>query len=106
MDPQTTSKVRDYVKEVTAEGKDWSAVADAICFSLDKGTIVGPRSIIYDARGDKVVGIKGMEVRDGVLQFKEKKKPIKAIVEEDNTPNPLIEQLRNRSQPSRRRVIV
>lgn len=105
MDPQTTSKVRDYVKETTAEGKDWSAVADAICFSLDKGTIVGPRSIIYDAKGDKVVGIKGMEVRNGVLQFKEKKKPIKAIVEEDDTPNPLIEQLR-KSQPSRRRLAI
>lgn len=105
MDPQTTDKVRTYVREVTGEGKDWVAVADGICFALEKGIITNVRCITYDAKGEKVTGIKGMEVCDGVLQFKEKKKPIKAIVEEDNTPNPLIETLRN-SQTIRRRPVI
>lgn len=96
MDNQTRTKVREYVKDITFDGGDWNAVADAICFALEKGTIITTRSITYDAKGE-VVGIKGMEVREGILQFKEKKKPIKAVVEEDDTPNPILEQLRNTS---------
>lgn len=105
MDPQTKEKVRAYVREVIGEGKDWEAVAEGICYSLDKGIILNVRSITYDPKGERVIGIKGMEVIDGVLQFKEKKKPLKAVVEEDDTPNPLIETLRT-AQSIRRRPVV
>ena len=104
MDSQTRDKVREYVKETTTKGGNWSDVADSICYALEKGSIVSIRSILYDADG-KVVGIKGMEVLDGVLQFKQKKKPLKAVVENDETSNPLIEQLRNATLTKRRKVV-
>lgn len=105
MNPELQAKVLDFVEKNTDEGKNWRAVADVICFMLEKGSAIGIRDIRYDSEG-VIIGIKGTEVRDGVLQIKEKKKPIKAIVVEDDTSNPLIDELRKSPRSPRRRTVV
>lgn len=99
MDDQTKEKVSEYVRKNTREGRDWRSIAETICFMLEKSKFISAKNICYDSEGN-VTDIRGMEVRDGILQIKEKKKILKAIIVQDDTPNPLIEQLReSQTQP-------
>jgi hypothetical protein len=95
----TKEKVRDYVKDSVDPRKSWESNADSIVHLLENGKIISEKDIMYDDDGN-VVKIKGTQVVDGVLLLKEKKQPLKTVVEPTSGTIPFIEDLR-----SRRKVI-
>jgi hypothetical protein len=103
LDSTTREKIREYIKQ-SAGGANWEANADAICYLIENGKILNAKDIKYDEDGD-ITKIKGTEVKDGVLQLKEKKKSVQSIVEKGDEPIPFVEDLR-KMQATRRRLIV
>ena len=100
IDKITREKIRNYVEECTASGKNWEDNANSMCYLIENGKIISEKDIVYADDGT-IAKIRGTEVRDGVLLLKEKKKPLKVTEIKDNEPIPFIQDLR-----ARRKVIV
>lgn len=87
-------KITTFVHDKIPDG-NWESVSGTLCHLIANGKIISEKDISYSEDGE-IRKIKGIEVRDGAIQIKEKKKPLVAKVETQNEPIPFIEQLRNR----------
>ena len=103
LDNDTKEKIRRYVKKST-DDDTWETNADAICHLIENGKVINGKAITYDDKGN-ITSIKGTEVKDGVLQLKEKKQSAQPIIERSTDPIPFVEDLR-KIRNTRRRLVI